>query len=43
MIAVVTGSNGFVLEKAKEQLKYHPKSFNDALAHIDKQLTNQNN
>ena len=34
---------GFVLEKAKEKLNYHPKSFNDSLAYIDKQLTNQNN
>jgi dTDP-4-dehydrorhamnose reductase len=34
---------GFVLEKAKQQLNYHPKSFNDSLLYIDKQLTNQNN
>ena len=34
---------GFVLEKAKKQLNYHPKSFNDSLQYIDKQLTNQNN
>ena len=34
---------GFVLEKAQEKLNYYPKSFNDSLAHIDKQLTNQNN
>ena len=31
---------GFVLEKAKKQLNYHPKSFNDSLQYIDKQLTN---
>ena len=34
---------GFVLEKAKKYLNYHPKSFNDSLQYIDKQLTNQNN
>ncbi|MFL2574372.1 MAG: SDR family oxidoreductase [Flavobacteriales bacterium] len=34
---------GFVLEKAQEKLNYYPKSFNDSLAYIDKQLTNQNN
>ena len=34
---------GFVLEKAQEKLNYHPKSFNDSLAYIDKQLINQNN
>ena len=34
---------GFVLQKAQEKLNYHPKSFNDSLAYIDKQLTNQNN
>jgi dTDP-4-dehydrorhamnose reductase len=34
---------GFVLEKAKQQLNYHPKSFNDSLLYIDKQLNNQNN
>ena len=34
---------GFVLEKAQEYLNYYPKSFNDSLAYIDKQLTNQNN
>jgi dTDP-4-dehydrorhamnose reductase len=34
---------GFILEKAKQQLNYHPKSFNDSLLYIDKQLTNQNN
>ena len=30
---------GFVLEKAQEKLNYYPKSFNDSLAYIDKQLT----
>jgi dTDP-4-dehydrorhamnose reductase len=34
---------GFILEKAKQQLNYHPKSFNDSLLYIDKQLYNQNN
>jgi dTDP-4-dehydrorhamnose reductase len=34
---------GFILEKAKQQLNYHPKSFNDSLLYIDKQLNNQNN
>ena len=34
---------GFVLKKAQEKLNYYPKSFNDSLAYIDKQLTNQNN
>ena len=34
---------GFVLEKAQEKLNYYPKSFNDSLSYIDKQLTNQNN
>jgi len=34
---------GFVLEKAKQHLNYYPKSFNDSLLYIDKQLNNQNN
>ena len=34
---------GFVLEKAKQQLNYHPKSFNDSLLYIEEQLNNQNN
>jgi len=49
IIATSKGSNrnskktGFVLEKAKKHLNYHPKSFSDSLQYIDKQLTNQNN
>ena len=42
-----SNNNFFIYEDLditnKEQLNYHPKSFNDSLAHIDKQLTNQNN
>ena len=34
---------GFILEKAKQQLNYHPKSFNDSLLYIEEQLNNQNN
>ena len=42
-VAIRPKKTGFVLEKAQEKLNYYPKSFNDSLAYIDKQLTNQNN